>query len=267
MKALLLCLLLAGCSGTYRLIERNDALTPFNKDQEFTQGLEVQYDDNAGSKYSLFQDIYTPRDKRSSGKVKGERPYAGYLGGRYEQAKLLTDEANWFWGVEAGIIGPNAGGKYSQCTIHELLGQDCPTGWSNELSEKFLGTGIFGVQVTRDFELYFTSPIIEHSFKIEVGNKTTGLTTSHLLQWGLGSFDVYSGPRIHLVAYDVFLDSDPDRRELDVRKNPWYAEYILGVRGHYEDLIISWQLALSTPQYEASRGNYGYGQLTIEYKY
>lgn len=266
MNKLLLCLLISGCAGTYRLHERNDALTPFNSDEEYTQGLEFQYNDGQ-NEYSLGQDIYTPRDKSASERVKGERPYAGYLYGRFEQSRILTDEADWYWGVEAGILGPRAGGKDTQCTVHDWLGQACPNGWRHQLPERFLVTAIMGARVERPFELYITSPYISHDLRIEAGNKSIALVTSHLLEWSFKHFDVYSGPRIHLVGYDVFLDSDVERRALDVKKNVWFAEYILGTRAYYLDFSIGLELSLITPQYEAARGNYGFGQLTLEYKY
>ncbi|WP_223161008.1 lipid A deacylase LpxR family protein [Salinicola aestuarinus] len=99
-------------------------------------------DSLTATSYRFGQQIYTPEDIDVSEPIEDDRPYAGVL---YAGMTLFSDEQLNDWrhtsGVylDAGLIGPGAGGEFVQKNFHHLVDSEEPEGWHNQLhNEPFL---------------------------------------------------------------------------------------------------------------------------------
>ncbi|CCQ91173.1 exported hypothetical protein [Nitrospina gracilis 3/211] len=89
--------------------------------------------------------IYTPEDLSKTGLISRDRPYAGwfYIGfGFFDENKrqvLEWDDVSVLDSVEIdlGVIGPASGGERVQRTWHELIDDEDPKGWHNQLHNEF----------------------------------------------------------------------------------------------------------------------------------
>lgn len=98
---------------------------PFAMDQEDSHFVSI----------SLGQNIYTPEDTESSEVVKDDRPYAGllYLSLGYSARSSKRSHA---WEVILGVVGPSSYAEDTQSATHDLLDQDKPQGWDNQLDDE-----------------------------------------------------------------------------------------------------------------------------------
>jgi hypothetical protein len=98
---------------------------PFAMDQEDSHFVSI----------SFGQNIYTPEDTQSSGVVEGERPYAGllYLSLGYSARSSKRSHA---WEMILGVVGPSTFAEDAQGATHDVLGQDKPQGWDNQLDDE-----------------------------------------------------------------------------------------------------------------------------------
>lgn len=240
-----LCLLfLCSCSAyQWKLKETNDYFTFFNKDSDYTQGLELEAS-SGNEAWAIGQDIYTPVHKRETPPRRDERPYAGYL---YLSGRTRFDAARGLSvGLKPGWIGPWAGGKMAQCGIHSLLGQDCPVGWEYQIGNRP------ALQGTVKKEWNYEKTTI--SAGANAGTPTTSvfISTERIL-WSPLAIDV--GSRLEAIAYDSFLDAGSSA----VTKRPYRCTAILGARWKG----VRYFLALQTPATKESHEAYNYGGIEI----
>ncbi|WP_239495260.1 lipid A deacylase LpxR family protein [Salinicola halophilus] len=96
-------------------------------------------DSLSAASYRFGQQIYTPEDIDVSDRIEDDRPYAGLL---YAGMTLFSDEqaAGWRYTsglyLDAGLVGPGAGGKDVQKNFHQLIGSEEPEGWHNQLNNE-----------------------------------------------------------------------------------------------------------------------------------
>ncbi len=87
--------------------------------------------------FALGHSIFTPEDRLASEPLPDEHPYAGWL---YLEASALvlrpSIEALDTFTIQAGIVGPAAGGEFVQNNFHDLIGDDQLQGWDNQLENE-----------------------------------------------------------------------------------------------------------------------------------
>jgi lipid A 3-O-deacylase len=84
---------------------------------------------------ALGQSIYTPDDLSIPTLIVDDRPYAALLYGSLF-ANFLNDQQTAQQTIELkiGIVGPEAGGEQAQREVHELIDDEPPLGWDNQLA-------------------------------------------------------------------------------------------------------------------------------------
>jgi len=93
-------------------------------------------DDVDNVAYRLGHQIYTPNDIERAELIEDDRPYAGLL---FAGMSIFSDDQHDGWRgasglhLDAGIVGPAAGGKKIQRRVHEITDSDEPRGWDNQL--------------------------------------------------------------------------------------------------------------------------------------
>lgn len=81
---------------------------------------------------SVSHQIFTPEERERADVIEDDRPYAGVLlfGASYSSRDENTLRSTL---LQAGIVGPAAGGEEIQDFVHDLTGSDKFSGWDNQL--------------------------------------------------------------------------------------------------------------------------------------
>ena len=99
------------------------------------------------STFAVGQSIYTPSDIERADYLPDDHPYGGWLYGllRYDYTTPGHDEVDdsaWFsqvqksFELQAGIVGPAAGGAEVQKWVHEIMDDKDPKGWQYQLENE-----------------------------------------------------------------------------------------------------------------------------------
>lgn len=124
----------------------NDSLLLKKDDGFYTSGMryEMQHRLTAGGQstsynWHLGHQMYTASDiKLPPGRVAPpDHPYAAWLFGGVSAAFDRDDGSHYAFGLDAGCLGPCAGGEWTQTHLHRLLQQPLPQGWSKQVRNEF----------------------------------------------------------------------------------------------------------------------------------
>jgi len=128
----------------------NDNYMPPFEDCYFTNGLKVKFSRatkshllrrNAKSgrplksivRVGIAHEIYTPKNTTERDPHSYNRPYAGYLYSNFTVDTFWEGQKSLRLAINAGIIGPLAGGGRVQAGWHKLIKQEQPVGWENQI--------------------------------------------------------------------------------------------------------------------------------------
>jgi len=127
-------------AGGFRIREENDIFAPDNKDHYYTQGLQLDYVDDAGKKgddvvrylYGLRNVFYTPTDITIPEPQPNDRPWAGLMALSctiWDRSGTEFVRSEWL----AGVVGEWSYSEEIQTKFHKLIGSRKPEGWSNQI--------------------------------------------------------------------------------------------------------------------------------------
>lgn len=138
-KILCLALVLATSrlfADSFSIYEENDCLEKDSSgstiDGYYTQGLQLQYENDSQWGIKMAQQIYTPENKDSDKPQYGDRPYAGYLHGAWYK-NFVKDNQNDYLKIDIGIIGPASLAEETQKEFHRWFKMAQPQGWQYQL--------------------------------------------------------------------------------------------------------------------------------------
>lgn len=124
----------------------NDSLLLNRADGLYTSGLRVtgNYRVRDGDRWRsagwrVGQQLYTAKDTRLRPAQLGalDHPYAGWLyGGLYYRIEH-ADGSELAFGLDLGCLGPCAGGRKTQESLHRALDQPQPRGWDAQMSNEW----------------------------------------------------------------------------------------------------------------------------------
>lgn len=147
--------------GTFQ--EENDVFTQTNVDKYYTQGLRFSLNRNPRKNpqfinsfadwflpkvgnpsaariwtVGIGQNIYTPDDITNPAPQLNDRHWGAFL---YADNMLQLIDKNeekfrHVFELQTGMVGPAAGGRFAQSTIHKIIGSARPLGWSNQLKNE-----------------------------------------------------------------------------------------------------------------------------------
>ena len=88
--------------------------------------------------WRIGQELYTPSDIKLLPSQIGpnDHPYAGWLYGGVFKETHGIDGTHTIYGLDLGCLGPCAGGEGSQKTLHRLINQPAPQGWSTQIGNE-----------------------------------------------------------------------------------------------------------------------------------
>lgn len=91
------------------------------------------------SGFGFEQRMFTPYSILRADSIDGDRPYSAYLLAT-NFSVLINPEKHLKISNELGIgiMGPAAGGEWTQTLVHQIVGSPIPIGWENQLKNAFL---------------------------------------------------------------------------------------------------------------------------------
>jgi hypothetical protein len=120
----------------------NDSLLLDRRDGFYTSGLfyTQRYALREATRQTVFgwrigQELYTPSDINLPPALVGppNHPYAAWLFGGMFKEVHRDDGSQARFGIDVGCLGPCAGGEWTQRTLHRILNQPLPQGWSRQV--------------------------------------------------------------------------------------------------------------------------------------
>ena len=120
----------------------NDAYLLGKHDAFYTNGVFLRFT-KAGSKkgnkiiesWELGQMIYTPLIRKTIVPADIDRPYCGFLFGKYTRSRFLKKDAILQYSTTIGLVGPGSLGEDLQNSYHKLLGYSRFTGWIYQVQD------------------------------------------------------------------------------------------------------------------------------------
>jgi len=120
----------------------NDAYLLQKQDAYYTNGVFIRLSkagDKNGRKitqsYEFGQMIYTPLIRKTIVPADIDRPYCGYLFGKYSRSSFSDDNALLQYSVSVGLTGPGSLGENLQNSYHKLLRYAGFTGWTYQVQD------------------------------------------------------------------------------------------------------------------------------------
>ena len=269
------------------LILENDCV--FQQDNDFTHGTEIQMVDvDAGLHYMVSQTMYAPDNLREKEHIKGDRPYCGMiLGGvGYEFFRDWTSPWTHYGELDFGMIGPAAGCKWTQKTIHKWLGCKDPQGWDNQLHNEIVVNG----QWWTKYNYYLADwvaivprigaaagnlqDMLEVGCDLKIGwnirptvNNEIIFSSSRHQSWlDKMSAYVFGGVGERYYLYNHILEGSMFNHKdkgLDVDIEPFVTEFRTGAVFKYDRFFSSFYLVFRTDEFKHQKNDPNYGGMTV----
>lgn len=225
------------------------------KDKQYEQG------------FFLGQNIYTPRDIKSSDPQPNDRPWAGWLYAGWAlqwhapaEPRPVLDTLE----INIGVIGPLALAEPVQSMGHELAGVPEPRGWDHQLPTEpgFMLGYLRKIKIGDE-----SADIIPHA-GVTVGTVMTLARVGGIVRWGknLSGFGpdtidpggailqgthaknprrprfeyyLFTGLDVRVVAYNAFLDGNFFRSSASVDREPVVYDLRAGLSVRYNTARVS----------------------------
>lgn len=243
----------------------------------------------------LQQSIFTPKDTGASERLPHDRPYAGaFLG----TVNLIsdTDTTRSIFGIQAGIIGPGAGGRQIQNGFHSIIGDHTNRGWRNQIPNM----PVFQVQAGRvwryaiasagpiDFDILPSASGAAGDYKIygQIGTIVRfgqGLDTDFgpaRIGPGNDGTDAYVGTKTinwygfagvdgQAVAYNTTLQGNPTTSNAQHVSKKWdVGEIVAGAAFIVQGYKIAYTQTWQTQEFNGQKsGLFNYGSVSFSFKF
>ncbi len=244
---------------------------------------------------AIGQSIFTPENTQLTNPDPTDRPYAGYLYGALSLSRVTATSLSVLE-IQAGIVGPSAGGKFVQNGFHSLIGDAPARGWAYQLSDEPVAALIlerkWRVPLAGDEQLGVE---LLPSVSGSVGNLQTYAAAGAILRVGRNLAADFGPPRIRpalagsaffqprgddfgwyvfggvegrAVARDIFLDGNTwaDSRSVDSR--PLVADLQAGVAVIWRGVRIAYTQVWRTEEFYGQRGGMQqFGSLSVSFRF
>ncbi|HEV7669736.1 MAG TPA: lipid A deacylase LpxR family protein [Thermoanaerobaculia bacterium] len=264
-----------------------------------TTGLCPEVPAEIGYGHAIGQNMYTPDSIGDPNPQPHEHPWAGYLYGswlvsatfRSQDENGRAEPVQSLFELQVGLVGPGAGAKWSQTTIHEWLDNRKPRGWSNQLKNeptanllylwrKKIGTTKIDVVPHWGAALGNVQTYANAGATVRLGYGITDfpqlIVAPSLLPDGRvkpGPIEAYFfvGYDGRFVAHNIFLDGNTfrDGPDSDIRRNnfvfDWKAGFALRRKAWRFDYTYVRRSEEFDPPPGRSEGVHRFGSFAISY--
>ena len=249
--------------------------------------------------FAFGQNIYTPSNLTARNPDPTDRPYAGWLYGRFSvlnEAPTAVDRID----LDLGMVGPASLAEQTQKAVHRIVtGATYPEGWNYQLRDEPGGVlsyehvwrsvkpntlgpleWDFSPHVAGSLGNVLTFAALGSTVRLggnmppPVGALVTRPTSSipyqdspYSQRQGRFSWYVYASAEGRAVARNIFLDGNSFRDSRSVDKNNFIAAFQLGVALRYDRFGISYAQNFLSPEFEGQKSYSNYGSIRASYRF
>jgi lipid A 3-O-deacylase len=244
--------------------------------------------------FSVGQQMYTPEDIENPDPQPGERPWAAWLYAGFGAAVDSSASTRHDIEVQIGVTGDAAGGRFGQRVWHELIDEEEPRGWDNQLGPDLGINGYYDFQhIWRESgdESRLDWDLVP-SVKAAVGTMMTYAGVGGTFRVGrnisdfpyspirpserrtssgrVPNLEVYGfiGADVRAVAYNYFLEGGLFRDEpvtVDPQRYVW--DFKFGVTARFDRYNITYAIVRRSEEFERTvgtdRGIHNYASLSL----
>ncbi len=134
-------------SKQFSFVNDNDLYISFYQDRYYTNGAFLTYSYLSSKEpkevikkiynFQLAQKLYSPFKANVSFLDEHDRPFAGYLYGRFGIGYFFKNKSFLKLNGDIGVIGPSAFGEESMNFVHDIYGFEPATGWRYQIQDAF----------------------------------------------------------------------------------------------------------------------------------
>jgi lipid A 3-O-deacylase len=244
---------------------------------------------------SVSHQIFTPEDYERADLIEEDRPYAGVLlfGVSYSSRDGDSMRSSL---LQAGIVGPAAGGEGIQDFVHGLTGSEKFSGWDNQLHnepivrvmqqwhQRWSSARVFDSSLAGDViahgggSLGNLATFANAGFEVRVGPVLpddfgsapilpAGETVSPLLRSNYTerlAMHVFVAVDVRYVVRDITLDGNTWKDSHSVEREPLVADVGIGVAARWRGWKIAIARYLRTSEFDGQKADPELGSITIK---
>ena len=239
----------------------NDAI--FGEDKDYTSGLEFGYKHvNNNVTYYFGQDIYTPKNKKTTTPLIGEHPYGAWLYvGASKNYKF--DRTNNSFKLKVGTIGSNAKGKAVSNELHKIIGASKENGWDTQVDKSLA----YNLNIKSIYDQFAIKPFITTN----LGNVFTDIGLGIMVEKKINIFlELYASGERKYIDENIFLEGETKSGSsaYSVKKIDYKNIYTIGARTTYFDnYTINAELIFNSKEYETQAKANNLGMIKIVRKF
>jgi lipid A 3-O-deacylase len=233
--------------------------------------------------FGLGQEIYTPEDLRNPDLQVDDRPYAGWLFGRFTLQRRGALSPRWSvlenFHLDLGMVGPESQAEDTQRVWHG----DDPKGWRHQLKSEFAGA----LRYDRRFQFNPNASSDGWGLRFiphvggSAGNLATFLNGGATVRIGYnipnefatGPGDpgwgvyIFGGGDGRFVLHNIFLDGNTWRESHRVNKRPFVADVYLGMAAVLKNVEISFRHVFRSREFDDQKSIDSFGSVTFAIKF
>jgi len=233
--------------------------------------------------FGLGQEIYTPEDLRTSDLQVDDRPYAGWLFGRFSLQRRGVLSPRWSvlenFHLDLGMVGPESQAEDTQKVWHG----DDPKGWQHQLKTEPAGA----LRYDRRFQFNPNTSADGWGVRLiphvggSAGNLATFLNGGATVRMGYNipnefaiaasepGWGVYlfGGGDGRFVVHNIFLDGNTWRDSHHVNKRAFVADVYFGMAAALKNLEISFRHVFRSREFDDQKSIDGFGSVTFAVKF
>lgn len=250
---------------------------------------------------ALGQNIYTPTDTKASALIPNDRPYAGWLylgiGVAWKNATVRNTIV-----FDVGVVGPWSFAKETQRFAHDVLQDDHPNGWDNQLHNEFGFVGTYervwrwpriARRVGFDWEFLphvgmalgnvatYANMGGEFRFGLNLPDNfgTSAITSSTITSTPVdgalsaerakADFGVHVFARAdgRVVAHNIFLDGNTFRDSHSVDRKWLVADLSVGAAVNYKNTQLAYAFVYRTKEFDGQDQGQLFGTISLNITY
>jgi hypothetical protein len=234
--------------------------------------------------YFLGQNMYTPDDADDPAQRSAQdRVFSAWLYGGIFAQRAVDNEMEHFE-LNAGIIGPSARGGEIQTFIHELVHQEEPNGWDNQLDDEFAIDFTWLKRQRADGLLFGRTPNFDShlEYGFTAGSVHRSANLGVIFRWGANLPNDFgpgrleapacaTGPTIKDQTYIYFFGRaggkivQYDRFLTGLDTEPVVGQFQLGIVWQYKSFQASYSQTFLTREYREQPEADSFAALNLSY--
>jgi lipid A 3-O-deacylase len=252
-----------------------------------------------GYGHALGQSFYTPNDITDPRPQPEDRPWAGYLYYSWVvQATHATDvdfrldrPVQNLFELQVGLVGPAAGAEFAQREVHEIIDDDLPLGWDNQLVNeptvnlnytwrKKLGNTTFDIVPHWGGSLGTVMTAASAGATVRLGRNISSFPQLLITPTNASltvprptkcEYYLFAGAEGRAVAHNIFLDGNVfrDGPEIDVRRDTFVYDLKAGFAARYKSWRLDYTFVRRSEEFAPPPGRadgvHDFGSVTISY--